>query len=97
MVPPTPAVVAPDGVVTRPANGAGDATVRLTATVTVGTATTTRAFDLTVRQLPKAEPYAGYAFAYFTGNSVSGEKSTSPPAAATTRCSGTSSTTAPRC
>ncbi|MCE6997345.1 family 43 glycosylhydrolase [Saccharothrix sp. S26] len=69
-----PSVVAPDGVVTRPANDAGDTAVRLTATVTAGTATVTRTFDLTVRRLPKAEPYAGYAFAYFTGNSVAGEK-----------------------
>ena len=69
-----PATVAPDGVVTRPAHGAGDATVTLTATVTVGSATATRAFALTVREKPEAAPYKGYAFSYFTGNSIAGEK-----------------------
>ena len=58
----------------RPAHGAGDATVTLTATVTVGAATATRAIQLTVRELPAAAPYAGYAFSYFTGNSIAGEK-----------------------
>ncbi len=69
-----PATVAPDGVVTRPAHGAGDAAVTLTATVTVGSATATRAFALTVREKPEAAPYQGYAFSYFTGNSIAGEK-----------------------
>lgn len=69
-----PAVVAPDGVVHRPAHGAGDTTVTLTATVTVGSATATRAIELTVRELPAAAPYTGYAFSYFTGNSIAGEK-----------------------
>ncbi|WP_182525364.1 family 43 glycosylhydrolase [Nocardioides dongkuii] len=69
-----PEVVAPDGLVTRPAPGAGDAAVTLTATVTVGSATATRAVALTVRQLPAPAPYAGYAFSYFTGNSIAGEK-----------------------
>ncbi len=69
-----PAVVATDGIVERPAPGAGDASVTLTATVTVGSATATRAFPLTVRQLPAPAPYAGYAFSYFTNNSIAGEK-----------------------
>ena len=69
-----PATVAPDGVVTRPAHGAGDAAVTLTATVTVGSATATRPFALTVREKPEAAPYQGYAFSYFTGNSIAGEK-----------------------
>ncbi|HYQ33912.1 MAG TPA: immunoglobulin-like domain-containing protein, partial [Lapillicoccus sp.] len=69
-----PAVVAPDGIVDRPAPGAGDASVTLTATVTVNGATATREFPLTVRQAPVPAPYAGYAFSYFTGNSIAGEK-----------------------
>lgn len=69
-----PAVVAEDGIVNRPAHGAGDTQVTLTATVTVGSGTATRAFELTVRELPQAAPYTGYAFSYFTGNSIAGEK-----------------------
>ncbi|TDU83367.1 glycosyl hydrolase family 43 [Kribbella voronezhensis] len=69
-----PAVAGGDGVVHRPANGAGDAQVTLTATITVGTATATRQIVLTVRELKAAAPYAGYAFSYFTGNSIAGEK-----------------------
>jgi hypothetical protein len=67
-------VVTPDGIVTRPAPGAGDTTVTMTATVTVGTASATRAIELTVREAPAPAPYAGYAFSYFTGNSIAGEK-----------------------
>lgn len=69
-----PDVVAADGVVHRPAHGAGDATVTLTATVTVGSATATREIELTVRESPAAAAYTGYAFSYFTGNSIAGEK-----------------------
>lgn len=69
-----PAVVAADGLVHRPAHGAGDTTVTLTATVTVGAASAIRPITLTVRELPAAAPYTGYAFSYFTGNSVAGEK-----------------------
>jgi large repetitive protein len=69
-----PSVVAPDGIVTRPAPGAGDAAVTMTATVTVGTATATREIDLTVRESPEPAAYEGYAFSYFTGNSIAGEK-----------------------
>lgn len=70
----SPGTVSADGIVKRPATGAGDASVTLTATVTVGSATATREFPLTVRELPAPAPYAGYAFSYFTGNSVAGEK-----------------------
>jgi beta-xylosidase len=69
-----PAIVAPDGAVHRPAHGDGDARVTVTATATVGTATAERAIELTVRELPAPAPYAGYAFSYFTGNSIAGEK-----------------------
>jgi beta-xylosidase len=70
----TPAVVDSDGVVHRPAHGDGDVQVTMTATVTVGSATATRQIVLTVRELPEAAPYTGYAFSYFTGNSIAGEK-----------------------
>jgi len=68
-----PGTVSTTGLVTRPANGAGSATVTMTATAGVDGATATRAIDLTVRELPVAAPYKGYAFSYFTGNSVQGE------------------------
>ena len=67
------AVVAGDGLVHRPAHGDGDVQVTMTATVTVGAATATRTFALTVRELPAAAPYTGYAFSYFTGSSIAGE------------------------
>jgi beta-xylosidase len=69
-----PAVVGTDGVVHRPANGAGDATVTLTATAHVGAASADRAIELTVREAPTPAAYEGYAFSYFTGNSIAGEK-----------------------
>ena len=61
------AVISAAGIVHRPANGAAPAQLELTATVRVGTATSERKFAVTVRPLPKREPYAGYAFSYFTG------------------------------
>ena len=69
-----PATIAVDGVVTRPATGSAAATVELTATLTRGTGTATRTFTATVPALPVAEPYEAYAFSYFTGDSVPGEK-----------------------
>ncbi|MFE7506812.1 family 43 glycosylhydrolase [Promicromonospora sp. NPDC057488] len=69
-----PDVVAADGVVHRPAHGAGDTQVTLTATAEVGGATSAREIPLTVREQPAAAAYEGYAFSYFTGNSVAGEK-----------------------
>ena len=44
------AVIAPDGTVTRPAAGSGDAVVTLTATITAGEATDTKTFEVTVKQ-----------------------------------------------
>lgn len=69
-----PGVVAPDGVVRRPAHGTGDTAVTLTATADVGGATAAREIALTVREAHAVEPYEGYAFSYFTGNSLAGEK-----------------------
>ncbi|WP_037673483.1 family 43 glycosylhydrolase [Streptomyces griseus] len=62
-----PDVVSADGVVHRPAHGAGDTTVELTATVTKGDAKATRAFTAKVPELPVREALKGYMFSYFTG------------------------------
>ncbi|MFJ8636247.1 family 43 glycosylhydrolase [Streptomyces sp. NPDC093568] len=63
----TPDVIASDGVVHRPAHGTGATTVELTATVTKGEASTTRAFTAKVPELPEQEALKGYMFSYFTG------------------------------
>ncbi len=65
-----PAVVTATGVVARQA---ADTTVTLTASATKNAATRTRTFTATVRKAVDREPYAGYTFAYFTGNSIAGE------------------------
>ena len=64
------ATVAIDGTVTRQA---ATRTVTLTATLTKGSATATRDFTATVHQAADQGAYEGYAFAYFTGNSLEGE------------------------
>ncbi|UZX03330.1 family 43 glycosylhydrolase [Arthrobacter sp. CDRTa11] len=58
------------GIVNRPA---ADTDVVLTATLTVGAASGTKQFTARVKAKPAVAPYAGYAFAYFTGNSIAGE------------------------
>ncbi|VXB56048.1 Beta-xylosidase [Aeromicrobium sp. 9AM] len=60
-------VIDTTGVVHRPANGSSAATVHLTATVTVGSASATRQITAKVTPKPDLGPYAGYAFSYFTG------------------------------
>ncbi|MFC9243657.1 family 43 glycosylhydrolase [Streptomyces sp. NPDC057136] len=62
-----PAVVSADGVVHRPAHGAGGTTVQLTATVTRGDARATRVLTAQVPELPAREALKGYMFSYFTG------------------------------
>ncbi|GAA4054459.1 family 43 glycosylhydrolase [Streptomyces shaanxiensis] len=62
-----PDVISSDGLVHRPAHGTGATTVELTATVTKGEASTTRAFTAKVPELPKREALRGYMFSYFTG------------------------------
>ncbi|OLS33402.1 immunoglobulin-like domain-containing protein [Bacillus sp. MRMR6] len=62
-----PAMITPTGEVTRPAQGEGDKTVRLTATITLNDATVTKAFLAHVKEMPKEEEYEGYVFSYFTG------------------------------
>lgn len=62
-----PAVIATDGVVTRPAHGQPDKTVNLDATVALGNGTATRRLVATVRALPQPEETKAYLFPYFTG------------------------------
>ncbi|GAA0580687.1 hypothetical protein GCM10010172_76950 [Paractinoplanes ferrugineus] len=69
-----PATVTATGEVRRPAAGSAARKVALTATIRVGAAETSRTFTATVPALPAPSPPAGYAFAYFTGNTVAGEK-----------------------
>lgn len=64
-------VVGDDGIVHRPAHGAGDTAVELTATVTKGTATATRTFTAKVTELPAKQALKGYMFSYFTGEGTS--------------------------
>ncbi len=63
-------VITDDGDVTRPD---ADTTVALTASVTKGAVTLKRTFSAAVRKSADIGPFAGYTFAYFTGNSVAGE------------------------
>lgn len=65
-----PAVGAADpyrggGLVARPAYGAGDAKVTLTATATLNGQTAQKSFDVTVAEKGRWAPDAGYAAAYF--------------------------------
>jgi hypothetical protein len=53
------------GVLTRPAYGQGDAEVTLTATASLGERTETREYVVTVAEMPRTAPDAGYAAAYF--------------------------------
>ncbi|MDX2548083.1 family 43 glycosylhydrolase [Streptomyces sp. WI04-05B] len=66
-----PDVIGTDGVVHRPAHGAGGTTVDLTATITKGTATATRTLTAKVPELPAKAALKGYMFSYFTGEGTS--------------------------
>jgi arabinan endo-1,5-alpha-L-arabinosidase len=57
-----PAIVSTAGIIKRPKNGAGDALVTLTATITKGTATTTKSFVVVVREETLGGLIARYAF-----------------------------------
>ncbi|MHC5902992.1 family 43 glycosylhydrolase [Streptomyces sp. S6] len=71
----SPDLVSADGVVHRPAHGAGPASADLTATVTKGTESTTRVLTAKVPELPAAQQPEGYLFSYFTGEGdASGEQ-----------------------
>jgi hypothetical protein len=64
-------IISADGVVQRQA---ADTVVNLTATIESHGATSERTFSAHVRQAIELDPFEGYAFAYFTNNSLSGEK-----------------------
>ncbi|MED4229100.1 immunoglobulin-like domain-containing protein [Neobacillus cucumis] len=66
-----PTIITPTGEVTRPANGKGDTTVKLTATITLNNETVTKAFLAKVKEMPKKENYEGYVFSYFKGEGTS--------------------------
>ncbi|HLR92924.1 MAG TPA: immunoglobulin-like domain-containing protein [Jiangellaceae bacterium] len=57
------------GLVTRPAYGAGDVEVTLTATATLGHSTESREFVVTVAERARTAPDTGYAAAYFRSDS----------------------------
>lgn len=57
-----PDVVANDGTVTRPEASEPDATVMLTATITLDGQTATKTFEATIRSLGLPEPKAAYTF-----------------------------------
>jgi O-glycosyl hydrolase len=63
----SPLVITASGEVARPANGSGDAEVKLTAFVSKNGVSATKSFDARVVELPAKEDYAGYLFSYFTG------------------------------
>ena len=62
-----PGVIAPDGVVHRPAPGAESVRVNLIATVTLNAASSSRTFEALVPPLPAKQALKGYLFSYFTG------------------------------
>ncbi|KAL8383644.1 hypothetical protein RB595_010713 [Gaeumannomyces hyphopodioides] len=70
-----PTVVGHDGLVKRREDGHRHVTLR--ATIEHGGVSVERKFTARVRQAvkkPQASNYEGYAFSYFTGNSIAGEK-----------------------
>ncbi|WP_062135994.1 family 43 glycosylhydrolase [Demequina aestuarii] len=64
-------IITTDGIVNRPGS---DTEVTLTATVTKGEATAVREFAAQVRAAVELDAFEGYAFSYFTGDSLAGEK-----------------------
>jgi beta-xylosidase len=66
-----PSVISPDGIVQRQDEVT---TVNLTATIHHDGTTRERMFSASVQKAAQIAPFAGYAFAYFTGNSIAGEK-----------------------
>lgn len=65
------AMITPTGEVARPANGSGDAEVKLTAHIAKDGITITKGFVAAVKEMPKTENYEGYLFGYFTGEGSS--------------------------
>jgi len=66
-----PATLSATGVIlSRPAKGAGKMKVTLTATLTKGTVSTVKTFDIYIAEI---EDFSAYLFAYFTGNNITQE------------------------
>jgi beta-xylosidase len=66
-----PSVISADGVVKRQNT---DTVVSLTAIIDYEGTTSNRTFSANVRQAVELEPFEGYAFTYFTNNTLAGEK-----------------------
>jgi beta-xylosidase len=66
-----PSIITPDGIVQR--QGA-EQLVNLTATIDADGVIRERTINAKVRQAVQLDAFEGYAFAYFTGNSLAGEK-----------------------
>ncbi|KAK2056584.1 family 43 glycosyl hydrolase [Colletotrichum caudatum] len=64
-------VISRDGVVKRQS---ADTPVALTASIELEGVSQTREFIASVRKAVALDPFEGYAFSYFTGNSIAGEK-----------------------
>ncbi|KAK1540798.1 glycosyl hydrolase family 43 [Colletotrichum paranaense] len=64
-------VISSSGVVVRQAD---DTQVALTASIDYEGSSQTRELVASVRKAVALDPFAGYAFSYFTGNSIAGEK-----------------------
>ncbi|KAF2635159.1 hypothetical protein P280DRAFT_412201 [Massarina eburnea CBS 473.64] len=64
-------IISHDGIVKRQD---ADTIVNLTATIDFSGSIQERTFNANVRRAAALDPFAGYAFAYFTGNSIAGEK-----------------------
>ncbi|KAE8857362.1 hypothetical protein PTNB29_08429 [Pyrenophora teres f. teres] len=66
-----PSIISADGIVRRQDSAT---TVDLTAVIEYDGTTSNRTFSANVRQAFKLDAFEGYAFTYFTGNSIVGEK-----------------------
>ncbi|KAF7680574.1 glycoside hydrolase family 43 protein [Alternaria burnsii] len=66
-----PSVISADGTVQRQS---ADTVVNLTAIIDQEGTTSNRTFSANVRQAVELDPFEGYAFAYFTNNTLAGEK-----------------------
>ena len=66
-----PSIISADGIVQRQDSAT---TVDLTAVIEYDGTTSNRTFSANVRQAFRLDAFEGYAFTYFTGNSLAGEK-----------------------
>jgi len=69
-----PQVVSETGEVTRPAYGRDVVDVTLTATAALGDESASRTYTAHVEPMPRHVPTTSYMYAYFTGDSLAGEK-----------------------